>query len=446
MDMTSQLFTPPTFKYLHLISYLVYFMLLIHLPYMSMVLGSSVLSVFYAKRKPGLSTDFMRLAPGKPWLWTAFGLLPPAALAFLYKMLLHDTPIPVHLYLLRLLGLLALAFILLTLYARCWKKCENNDQNKKLKMPAILTGAGGALLVLLYCFHFVNVMALLIFPEKWPFLKLPIPYPLFSITPLIQFSGFICLALIMTGAAILFFYYQWPEKRLPENTPHYSFLKYHGFGLLLAGSLLMPPVIFWDLYNLPVYSLSIGVFVLSAFTVVILAVLFYIAVSMIRTRTAGVPRYSFISFLLALLLFGLVIGKDHLLQDNASLETIALLKSNAQKARNEIISQREELYAKGMKIDEKLGEQIFTQICSACHSFDKKVLGPPFNSVLPKYADKQEELIAFIKNPKKMNPQFPAMPNPGLSTIKIKSVVKFLMIKMGYSTPDQPAQPEKKGE
>ena len=446
MDMTNQLFTPPTFKYLHLISYLVYFMLLFHLPYMSMVLGSSLLSVLYAKRKPGLSTDFMRLAPGKPWLWAAFGLLPPAALAFLYKMLLHDTPIPVHLYLLRLLGLLALAFILLTLYSLCRKRCENKGQNKKLKMLTILTGVGGALLVLFYCFHFVNVMSLLIFPEKWPFLKLPIPYPLFSITPLIHFSGFICLTLIMTGAAVLFFYYQWAEKRLPENTPHYALLKYHGFGLLLAGSLLMPPVVFWDLYNLPAYSLSIGVFVLSAFTVVILALLFYIAVSMIRNRSEGIPRRSVISFLLALLLFGLVIGKDRMLQNNSSLETIAVLEANAQKARDEVIGQREELYAKAMKIDEKLGEKIYTDVCTACHSFDKKVLGPPFNSVLPKYADKQEELVAFIKNPKKMDPQFPAMPNPGLSTIKVKSVVKFLMTKMGYSTPDQPAQPGKKGE
>jgi cytochrome c len=398
---------------------------------MGMVLGSSALSLAYSKGKPGLSKNFMRLAIGKPRIWLTFGLLPLASLAFLYKMLLYNTPVHIHLYLLRLLGILAIGFILLTIYTKC-KKC-------------ILAGAGGVLLVLFYCFHFVNLMALLIFPEKWAFIKEPIPFPLFSITPIIHFGGFLCLSLIITGAAVLFFYYKWPEKRLPEDTPHYSFLKYHGYGLLLAGSLLMPVVIFWDLYTLPGYSLSIGVFVISALIIITLFLLLAAAVVMIKNYSTPIPRFSVISFLLALLLFGLVIGKDRTLQANASRETAAVLASNAQKARNEAVAQREGLYSRAMKIDEKLGEKIYNDVCTACHSFDQKILGPPFNDVLPKYIDKQDDLIAFIKNPTKINPQYTAMPNPGLTTIQTKSVVKFLMIKMGVETQEQ-EQPQKKGE
>lgn len=431
MDAINEFLAPPTFKYLHLVSYLVYFMLLLHLPYMGMVLGSSVFSLAYSKGKPQLSKDFMRLAMGRPFIWIAFGLLPPAALAFLYKMLLHNTPIHIHLYLLRLLGILAMGFILLTFYTICTK--------------CILVGAGGVLLVLFYCFHFVNLMALLIFPEKWAFIKEPIPFPLFSITPIIHFGGFLCLSFIITGAAVLFFYYKWPEKRLPEDTPHYSFLKYHGYGLLLAGSLLMPVVIFWDLYTLPGYSLSIGVFVISALIIITLFLLLAAAAVMIKNYSTPIPRFSVISFLLALLLFGLVIGKDRTLQANASRETFAVLASDAQKARNEAVAQREELYSRAMKIDEKLGEKIYNDVCTACHSFDQKILGPPFNDVLPKYKDKQDELIAFIRNPKKIDPQYTAMPNPGLTTIQTKSVVKFLMIKMGVETQEQ-EQPQEKGE
>jgi cytochrome c551/c552 len=431
MNAINEFLVPTTFKYLHLVSYLVYFMLLFHLPYMGMVLGSSVFSLTYSKEKPRLSKDFMGLAMGRPRIWIAFGLLPPAALAFLYKMLLHNTPIHIHFYLLRLLGILALGFILLTFYTKC-KRC-------------ILAGAGGVLLVLFYCFHLVNLMALLIFPEKWAFIKEPIPFPLFSITPIIHFGGFLCLSLIITGAAVLFFYYKWPEKQLPEDTPHYSFLKYHGYGLLLAGSLLMPVVIFWDLYTLPGYSLSIGVFVISALIIIILFLLLALAVVMIKNYSTPIPRFSVISFLLALLLFGLVIGKDRTLQANASRETFAVLASNAQKTRNEIVAKREELYSRAMKIDEKLGEKIYSDICTACHSFDQKILGPPFNDVLPKYIDKQDDLIAFIKKPTKIDPQYTAMPNPGLTTIQTKSVVKFLMIKMGVETQEQ-EQPQEKGE
>jgi cytochrome c len=479
MDAINEFLVPTTFKYLHLVSYLVYFMLLLHLPYMGMVLGSSVLSLAYSKGgwhpqpihgqpdavlsevssqksaektkfhkvlvkgKPGLSKDFMRLAMGRPRIWFTFGLLPLASLAFLYKMLLHNTPVHIHLYLLRLLGILAMGFILLTFYPIGMKWCEK--KSIKAETIPILAGAGGVLLVLFYCFHFVNLMALLIFPEKWAFIKEPIPFPLFSITPLIHFGGFLCLSLIITGAAVLFFYYKWPEKRLPEDTPHYSFLKYHGYGLLLAGSLLMPIVIFWDLYTLPGYSLSIGVFVISALIIITLFLVLAAAVVMIKNYNIPIPRFSVISFLLALLLFGLVIGKDRTLQANASQETFAVLASDAQKARNEIVAQREELYSQAMKIDEKLGEKIYNDVCTACHSFDQKILGPPFNDVLPKYIDKQDDLIAFIKNPTKIDPQYTAMPNPGLTTIQTKSVVKFLMIKMGVETQEQ-GQPQEKGE
>jgi cytochrome c len=435
MDAINEFLVPTTFKYLHLVSYLVYFMLLLHLPYMGMVLGSSALSLFYSKRKPGLSKDFMRLAIGRPRIWFTFGLLPLATLAFLYKMLLHNTPVHIHLYLLRLLGVLAIGFILLTFYPIGRKWCEK--KSIKAETIPVLAGAGGVLLVLFYCFHFVNLMALLIFPEKWTFIKEPIPFPLFSITPLIHFGGFLCLSLIITGAAVLFFYYKWPEKRLPADTPHYSFLKYHGYGLLLAGSLLMPLVIFWDLYTLPGYSLSIGVFVISALIIITLFLLLAAAVVMIKNYSNPIPRFSIISFLLALLLFGLVIGKDRTLQANANLETIAVLKSNALKARKEIISQREEIYSKAMKIDEKLGEQIYNERCTSCHSFDQKSLGPPLNAVLPKYKGKQDDLIAFIKNPTKIDPQYPAMPNSGLTMIQIKSVVKFLMIKMGEAAQER---------
>ena len=146
----------------------------------------------------------------------------------------------------------------------------------------------------------------------------------------------------------------------------------------------------------------------------------------------------------------MVIGKDRMLQANASRETFAVLASDAEKARNEVVAQREELYSQAMKIDEKMGEKIYNEICTACHSFDQIILGPAFNDVLPKYIEKQDELISFIRNPTKIDPQYTAMPNPGLTTIQTKSVVKFLMIKMGVKVEEEPAkqpdQPEKKGE
>lgn len=420
--MNNQFLLQPTSEYISLLSALVYLMLMFHLPYLGMVLGSSVLSAAYNKWKPALSKDLIDLALGKPWMWIGFGLLPAVALAFLYKMQTANMPVPVHLYLLRLSVVAVVGFVLLSVYRRTGH---------------FIAGAAGALVLFVYSFHFIDVRALLIFPEKWFFLKGPLPFPLFSITPLIHFAQFLLLSVVMTGAGIVFFYYRWPEKRLSADTPHFALLKYHGFGLLLAGSLMMPVVLFWDLFNLPNYSLSAGIFVLAAVVVVVLFLLTVSAVGMIRERSETFPRFAAVSFILALVVFGLMIGKDGMLQANASMETFTVLKMDAEKARNAVIAQREELYSKNMVIDPALGEQIYTERCTACHSFDKKILGPPFNDVLPKYAGKTDALAAYISNPVKVDPNFPPMPNPGLSPIQVKSVVKFLMGKMGMDTPEE---------
>jgi mono/diheme cytochrome c family protein len=416
MDAINHLLTAPGLKFLQLLPTIIFFMMMFHLPYMAMVLGSSVLSVVFDKFKPGVSKDFLRLALGKGWVWIGFGVLPSVSLAMLYKIQLYNTPVPIHFYILRLVGLMAVGFIMLGLY--------------RLK-GHILLGAVGVLSLMVYCFHFINVLSLLIFPEKWPYLEGPLPFPLFSITPLIHFGGFLFLTLMATGAGIIFFYYRWPEKRLAEDCPHYDFMKYTGYGLLLAGALLMPVIILWDLYNLPTYSLSVGVFVLSGLIVVVVTGIAAAAASMIRHKDDKLPRHGVTALLLVLVLFGLMIGKDRMLRANASLETVGVLEMDAQKVQKEWVAQREELYAKNMVIDPKLGEQVYNDRCTACHSFEQKILGPPFNSVLPKYVQQPGELEVFLKNPKKIDPAYPSMPNPGLTTIQIKSVVKFLMGKMG---------------
>jgi cytochrome c len=382
---------------------------------MGMVMVSSMMSAAYRKRKPELSKDFINLVMGKTGTWIAFGLLPGLALAVLYRMLLFNSAIPIHQYLFRLLGLQIAAVLLLMLY----RKTTN-----------LLIGAAGALLTLLYCFHLVNVMSFLVYPEKWPFEKMILPYPLFSITPLVQFGAFLFMSLILTGAAILFIYYKWSERKLKEESPHYNLLKYHGYGFLMGGASILPLMIFWDLATLPVYSLSIGVFVLSALVIFTLFLLLSASVSMVRHYKEAKPRYIVASFVLALVLFGLVIGKDRTLQANANLETVGVLKMDAQKTWDEEVGVREEIYAKTAGISAQKGEEIFNQKCTSCHAFDTKKLGPPLNSVLPKYVGKEEQLIEYIKNPVKIDPAYPAMPNPGLTGIRIKSVVKFLMGKV----------------
>jgi cytochrome c len=86
-----------------------------------------------------------------------------------------------------------------------------------------------------------------------------------------------------------------------------------------------------------------------------------------------------------------------------------------------------ELTGSGKKATAISGEQIFKNICSSCHSFDHKIVGPPYEQTLPKYEGHVDQLIAFIRNPVKKNPGYPPMPNPGLSPVEADSIAHYIM-------------------
>ena len=54
-------------------------------------------------------------------------------------------------------------------------------------------------------------------------------------------------------------------------------------------------------------------------------------------------------------------------------------------------------------------------------------MGPPHNEVVPKYFGKEKELITYIRNPSKIDPNYPPMPNPGLKPNEVKAVVDYVL-------------------
>jgi cytochrome c len=86
------------------------------------------------------------------------------------------------------------------------------------------------------------------------------------------------------------------------------------------------------------------------------------------------------------------------------------------------------------------GEDIYNAKCSACHLFDQKKVGPPYNTVIPKYLGKKDQLIAFVLNPVKVDPAYPNMPNQGLRPAEADSIASFLLRKFSPA-PAQVASP-----
>ncbi|MEN3046956.1 MAG: c-type cytochrome [Candidatus Hydrothermales bacterium] len=79
------------------------------------------------------------------------------------------------------------------------------------------------------------------------------------------------------------------------------------------------------------------------------------------------------------------------------------------------------------KEEKQEGKVIYENYCVSCHYFKSKEVGPPLREVLPKYKGDLARLKNFIKKPFRVNPEYPPMPELGLSDRKIDLVVIYIM-------------------
>ena len=138
--------------------------------------------------------------------------------------------------------------------------------------------------------------------------------------------------------------------------------------------------------------------------------------------------FRFSSKFTALLFFSLlfmvltIIISDQLVISNSTKVSSAILAVQY----DEILA---ELKGEGGPV-ELNGQEIYEIRCASCHKFDIKLVGPPHNEVVPKYIGKEKELIAYIKNPTKIDPKYPPMPNPGLKPNEVKAVVDYVLTRV----------------
>lgn len=73
------------------------------------------------------------------------------------------------------------------------------------------------------------------------------------------------------------------------------------------------------------------------------------------------------------------------------------------------------------------GKAVFDRVCSLCHRFDVRKVGPPFDVVVPKYRKDPAGLKAFIRAPVRKDPAYPPMPKPAVTDAEIDAVTAFLL-------------------
>jgi cytochrome c551/c552 len=172
---------------------------------------------------------------------------------------------------------------------------------------------------------------------------------------------------------------------------------------------------------LPAASLTGAIFGLAGAHLAFLLLTGIFLYAFHRDRKNVYVTYAFFAFAISLVL---LFTRDQIAVRNATQDHAASLSIAAER---ELVSLRSAI---GMGAKPLSGQEIFDAKCSACHMFDQKKVGPPYNTVIPKYAGKKEDLVKFILNPRKIDPAFPNMPGQGLKPAEGDSIAAYLLARV----------------
>jgi len=59
---------------------------------------------------------------------------------------------------------------------------------------------------------------------------------------------------------------------------------------------------------------------------------------------------------------------------------------------------------------EQKGKITYLSVCTGCHTYSARIVGPPIVAIQALYADKPESMVQWIKSPTKKRPDYPEMP------------------------------------
>ena len=444
MDFLDKLVLPQSEEHLLLLKYLLVLTFILFVPYLSLLTGSTIYSIYFnfkQKKKHNpvekrLATVLIDIATYRKSFPVALGVIPLLSGAFLYAQLLHTSGLNTGVYLLFALLLFIISIFFLYIYKYSVhiddlfgiinsESLDNSDINTKEKYYEYKERAfnvynfasiAGLAVLLISSYIFIASVDIALNTSKWG--DVSILERFFSWSTIFYFGYFILSSLAVTSAGMLFYYFRPVPEKINESEEYLNYVKKFGISTGLVFTLLLPIFIIFNIISLPNFSLSGLVFtaaIISVFLLLILANLFYL---MIKEN-----RVKFITTVIALfvLVFLFVIIRDQSAFNSASGKHMANL--SAEFAEYEVMLKEK----MGVSVASISGEEIFNGRCVACHAFDEKVVGPPYNEVLSKYEGDLASLSEFILNPVKVNPDYPPMPDQGLKPAEASAVAEYII-------------------
>ena len=421
MDFLSQHIIAPSGQHLKLLEFLAIMTYTVHLPYIAMVIGSTAVAMwltFSDHEIPNphfarLAEDLLRTFLGSRLNMLVLGVLPLLALPFLYGQWFDGVPYAPIGYIMMPVPGIMIGFVLLWFYRGSFAG-RKNAFNQHMGLGTL------ALMVLLGSyFVLLSSVVRLQDPEKWFRLK-NLVILLLNWNVIYKFLYFVHAAFAITVVGMLFFLFRWSNRPTTGDPEYATFVRKFGAGLGLAFSFALPVFNMLYVFTSPDVVFSSAVYLIAVANVFVCMLIAYMMLASLR---APAPRFTTVAFIMFIVVFVLSSTFDVRAMANANREHAVLLEQEAAKERLEREASIDQAIAAASGAN--VGEETFTKVCMQCHRFNEKLVGPPLASVLPGY--NVGTLTAFLSNPVKKNPEYPPMPNPGLSQAQITAVANYVL-------------------
>jgi cytochrome c len=455
MDLLKTIAFPQPTEHYHLLLLILAFAYVVSVPYLGLVLGSSVLSLRLRRRWQEssddrllrFSADLMDVALNDRKLPLFLGVFPSAALVFIYAQLFQRTNAIV-------VSLMTVGFLLISagLYflssyrdAHRWLRFLDAYrqgakgsadpamtplvQSSVERQGAILTSGGRNGVSLLAGGMFLAMGATAVASDRsaWDLVGSLLDL-LLSGAAWIKFLGFLSISGTVTGIGVLFFFFVWEDGLQGMDAQYRELVRMTCLRVGGISLLALPLLLLVSAWLLPAASES-GLF--FAFLGVAMVLLFLAGTLVYAYAKEDRRSYlSYAAYTLALAMVLLMVN-DHVAVGMATRHHAVLLAA-LHDADTEALKSR-----LGVGKPASSGEDIYNGRCSACHLFDEKKVGPPYRTVIPKYVGKKEALVAFVLSPRKMDPAYPPMPNQGLKPVEADSIATFLLKKFALPAVQQ---------
>jgi cytochrome c len=436
MDFLKQLAVPQSSSQITVLHFVLGFVNIIFLPFVSYLFGALLLSLYYGHKgrkqndiqKLNFSKDVLsHLIPTKSIL-VLFGVIPYLAILFGYAQILQHTDAISVSILTWGAGIFALAAAFAGSYNSALQLssvlagvAHGSDAVEHFKVEAGETkrtsGKYAIIFLTLSMLLFFSGTTLAANPSAWSEIDTVVEL-FFSVDVLIRLLQFLLMSLTIASLGTIYFTFSWEGGTKNISKQYADFIKTTTLTIAIVTILFQPLVVAFIVYQTPESGLS-GIFFGTSF----LAVLFlFIAVhfvyGMLKEFTVSFAGNAFFMFFLVIVF---VIVQENSAFSDSTQHQSALLSYEFEKDHEELLTRM------GISLNVMTGADIFNAKCSACHEFGKKKVGPAYKDVLPKYENHRDQLVAFISNPVKKNPAFPNMPNQGLKPSEVDSIAAYIM-------------------